>query len=95
MFINRLDNKNETNGEPDNLRHHHNNNDLQSTCRKYQHEVNDLKIEKETIKEESKRLNDGIQQSFMGVYEGPDMEKLYHEKKVECVSGHCCTLPCK
>ncbi|XP_070499007.1 putative leucine-rich repeat-containing protein DDB_G0290503 isoform X4 [Chironomus tepperi] len=71
MFINRLDNKNEPNDEPDNLRHHHNSNDLQSTCPKYQHvEVNDLKIKNEAIKEESKRINDGNQESFTDIYEG-------------------------
>ncbi|XP_070495375.1 putative leucine-rich repeat-containing protein DDB_G0290503 isoform X5 [Chironomus tepperi] len=71
MFINRLDNKNEPNDEPDNLRHHHNSNDLQSTCPKYQHvEANDLKIKNEAIKEESKRINDGNQESFTDIYEG-------------------------
>ena len=72
MYINRLDNKNETNDESDDLRHH-NSNDLQSTCPKYQQqhlEANVLKIEKETIKEESKKLYEGNQESFNNVYEG-------------------------
>ncbi|KAL7044151.1 hypothetical protein ACKWTF_001803 [Chironomus riparius] len=71
MFINRLDNKNKTNEEPNDLRHQNNSNDLQSTCRKYQHvQANDLQIEKEAIKVESKRLNDGNQESFISTYEG-------------------------
>lgn len=89
MFINRLDNKNEPNDEPDDLRHH-NSNDLQSTCRKYQHfEANDLKIEKEAIKEETKRFNDGIQESFVDVYEGSvNNENMHLELLDKIVSGN-------
>jgi hypothetical protein len=98
MFINRLDNKNETNDEPDDLRHH-NSNDLQSTCRKYQHvEVNDLQIEKEAIKDESKRLNDGIQKSFIETYEvsvkdeNIDLELrsqiVHHETEIKRLVDH-------
>lgn len=94
MFINRLDNKNETNDEPGDLRHHHNSNDLQSTCQKYQHfEENDVKIVKEVYNDESKRLQIGNQESFNDVYEGSVKdENIYVTLQAKVVSGNFCRL---